>query len=338
MVQKHEEAARKPGVCYAVGRDGIERPIIDVTHPAFALDVTDAEVRARVEAFLHEPQPFARLPPLLRDALLSFLLRGSKLAEGIRRASDTHLSAMGTYLLKLGPDNLIPPYATLIDRKIAASLPSFSMRLRLQDMARLLADALRPWLAASPARQIRILNIAGGAAADSVNALLLLRKEGLLGNHRFEIVVVDSDSEGPEFGMRALEALRACGAPLHGIDVALHHAPYNWNDPSRLGQLLGDRADVLVGSSEGGLFEYGTDDAIVSNLRHLRACTIDGFVMAGTVTRADEPMRQLRRMRRTAIRPRGIDAFRKLVSSAGWRLTKAIERPFSDHVVLAKNA
>ena len=336
MAKQSPKSPKNPDLQYARRSDGIELPVIDVTHPAFALDVSDAHVRTLVDEFMRMPQPFARMPAFLRDALLNVFLRGSLLAGGIRRAGGSHLDAMSTYLMKIGPDNLAAPYASPIDRRIAASLPSFSMRLRLQDIASLLADALRPHLAAPSSDALRMVNIAGGPAADSINALLLLRKEGLLAKRPIAIRVLDIDPEGPAFGMRMLDALRAPGAPLHDIDVQLDHAPYDWNHPSTLAELLGKATNLVVGSSEGGMFEYGNDDAIVANLRELVSLTGEEFVMIGTVTRADAPMQRLLEMRRTAIRPRGLEAFRALASRAGWRITKAIERPFSDHVILAK--
>ena len=53
---------------------------------------------------------------------------------------------MHTYLLKLGPKMLGEAYSTPVDRKIAATLPALGVRLRVQDMARLMADALRTGL------------------------------------------------------------------------------------------------------------------------------------------------------------------------------------------------
>jgi hypothetical protein len=46
---------------------------------------------------------------------------------------------MTTYLVKLGPDNLEEDYVTALGRKGTDALPPFGVRLRLQDMARLIA-------------------------------------------------------------------------------------------------------------------------------------------------------------------------------------------------------
>jgi hypothetical protein len=146
------EPNKIPGLHYAVTNDGIELPIVDVTHPAFALSVTDTEQRALVEKFLQEKGPFAGVPAFLRNWLERFFLRGSVLASGIRRAQDTFMTGMHTYLLKLGPTMLGSAYAKPIDRRIAASLPVFAVRLRMQDIATLMAEALVPVLVKEPAR------------------------------------------------------------------------------------------------------------------------------------------------------------------------------------------
>ncbi len=180
------EANKIPGVHYALTNDGIELPIVDVTHPAFALTVTDTEQRALVEKFLHEKGPFASLPMFLRNWLQRFFLRGSMLANGIRQAQGTFMTGMHTYLLKLGPTMLGSAYAKPIDRRIAASLPVFAVRLHLQDVAQLMAEALLPVLIKEPARPLQFLNIAGGPAIDSLNTLILLSKKqpGILAGRR----------------------------------------------------------------------------------------------------------------------------------------------------------
>ena len=224
------EPNKIPGLHYAVTNDGIELPIVDVTHPAFALSVTDTEQRALVQKFLQEKGPFAGLPAFLRNWLQRFLLRGSILASGIRQAQDTFMTGMHTYLLKLGPTMLGSAYAKPIDRRIAASLPVFAVRLRMQDIATLMAEALAPVLVKEPARPLHFLNIAGGPTIDSLNTLILLSKNqpGILAAHQISIDVLDLDAAGPAFGARALESLSLREGPLRGIRVALRHVPYDW--------------------------------------------------------------------------------------------------------------
>src|SRR5262249_59657568 len=108
-------------------------------------------------------------------------------------------------------------------------------RLRLQAAAGLLAESLVPALAARPG-PLHLLNIGGGPAIDSLNALLLLRRDHpeRLAGRPVRIHVLDIDAEGPAFGARALAAVQAPGASLEGLDAGLAHVAYDWNESHRL--------------------------------------------------------------------------------------------------------
>jgi hypothetical protein len=45
-------ADKKSGVYYAVTTDGIELPVIDITHQAFALRVTDAKIQELLRRYV----------------------------------------------------------------------------------------------------------------------------------------------------------------------------------------------------------------------------------------------------------------------------------------------
>ncbi len=333
------EKNKRPGVRYVFTPDGVELPIVDVTHPAFALAVNGAEQRRLVETFLREGRSLQRLPKPLRNVLLRILLRGSILAKGIRKAQGTFMTGLDTYLLKLGPDMLGSAYAKPIDRRIAAALPALAVRLRLQDVAHLMADALAPALAAAAGRPLCFVNIAGGPAIDSLNALILLRKEHpeVLAGREVSIQVLDLDERGPEFGRAALAALSEAGGPLEGAQVDFRHLRYNWADAAVLATVLREAqgpAATVICSSEGGLFEYGSDEEILANLEVLRAGA-GVLAVTGSVTRADEPIRQLHDTMAAATRPRGLARFRVLAERAGWNVSRVVERPFSDQVLLS---
>jgi hypothetical protein len=229
-------------------------------------------------------------------------------------------------------------YTKPIDRQIAAALPSFCVRLRLQDMAELMAEMLLPLMSHDPRRSLRFLNIAGGPAMDSLNALILLNRKraGILAQRAVEIEVLDLDGDGPAFGEAALAALSQPDGPLHGLRISFRHLDYNWarvDDLPRLLQQTDLEHSVTICSSEGGLFEYGSDDEILSNPKALRSQP-DVVAAAGSVTRADEPTQQLRKATTPKTRPRGLEVFRNLINPTGWKIDRVIERPFSDHVLL----
>jgi len=255
-------------------------------------------------------------------------------------AAGSFLDGMSTYRLKLGPDNLWAG-ASPIDRSIAATFPAFTSRLRLQDMAQLIAEGLSATLASDPRRNALLINIAGGTGSDSWNALIHLRAQqpGLLTGREIVIAVLDTDSSDPGFGSRAVDALRIEDAPLHGLDIRFRPYKYDWSNVEELHatlRLLNAESTACAISSEGGLFEYGSDAEIRSNLEVLHAGTASDAHIAGSVTREGGPMQATQSASRIRTHPRTLEQFTSLAKDAGWKLQRAIERPFSFHVSLAK--
>lgn len=330
------ETRKRYGVSYAVTDDGLELPVIDVTHPAFAIAPTEAELEA-LEAQLREMMARQRDATEEQRAAMRAFLETSTIGRGMLAGTGTFLSGLSTYLMKIGPDNL-GAWAIDLDRNIARALGPTSMRMRLQNVVAFMTEALAPALAAAPRAPLHLVNIAGGPAIDSLNALIVLRRDrppGLEGRP-IHIHVFDQDTAGPHFGARALEALRAPGAKLHGLDVTFRHVPYNWRETDTLARELGaldlDRA-VWAASSEGGLFEYGSDEEIVANLKVLRAAGKGGTV-SGTVTRDDGPVAVSRQASYFATIPRTLAVFEAIAEKAGWKVDRSIPVPYSIDVRL----
>ena len=114
------ERHKKEGLCYAVAANGIELPVIDMGHPAFELDADRTKLNALLEKTKRDMDKRARMPAVFHKLLVPLILRGSLLAEAIGVAQGSFLSGFGTYLLKLGPENLGRGYAKKVDCAIAA--------------------------------------------------------------------------------------------------------------------------------------------------------------------------------------------------------------------------
>lgn len=334
MPPSPDEEESKPGVMHAARDDGLLLPIIDVTNPAFAVQRDEAAWSVLVDETIH-----AWGHPRLTRLFLRILARRSRLIREVFRDRGS-LRGMTTYMLKLGPDNLVEGYAADRDRWFASKLMGTMARVRLDALARLLADGLAAGLAARKGRSVRMLNIAGGPCSDSLNALLILRKKNpdLLADRRITIQVMDLDSVGPRFGSRALAALLSDTGPLAHIDVAFDATRYDWNASSELrAALAGTRGEVVAGSSEGGLFEYAPDDVIVANLEALLEGTPDDFFFVGSVVRDEEVNRLQNRYSKTPLRLFDPEAFQALVRRAGWVVDRAIDTPVYRIVVLKKS-
>lgn len=338
------QAARIPernklrGVRYAVTHDGIELAVLNVLDAPFVLN-PPTDLPAMLERFIAQQRALTRIPRIVRSAMFRVVLRGSVLGTALRRAGGSFLGGLDTYMMKLGEHALPSALVKPVDRRLANALPALSMRMRLVDMARLTADCAIADLGAAPGRPLRFLNIAGGPASDSLNALIVIAAHApeLLVARRIEIVVLDGDDAGPAFGARMLAELSAAAGPLHGIDVGLVHTPYDWRRADDLRPVLVQaRASdaITVVSSEGGLFEYGSDDEILANLQVIRSELGEAARVVGSVTRSDEAMRLLRENSPIPTRPRGIAKFADLVAPARYRVARVLEGPLSDQVVL----
>ena len=324
-------------VLHASTADGQTLPIVDVSHPAFEIRVTEQELGVLTDRYVTEAgQRQQQVTPELVEAL-----KRSRLGRGLMGASGGFLGGIDTDLMKIGPENFAPD-AHPLDRAIAASFPALTTRLRLQEVAHLLADGLRGPLAARVGAPMLFVNIGGGAGADSWNALMLLSRAHLrlaIGREA-TIAILDLDDAGPAFGAGAVEVLQRPEAPLASIGVRFQHVPYDWSDAGRLPGILASLpADAICAvSSEGALFEYGTDQQIVENLRGLRVATPTPVMIVGTVTRDSVATRASRASTRIPTIPRSIEAFRELASEAGWLIESAAERPFSYNVRLVPHA
>jgi len=321
----------------AATRDGVMLPVIDVTDPRFTI-ADDADSRARLFAqTTAEEERNRRLPRFIMRFLMRRAARRSRLLRAIFGGDATFLDGITTYVMKLGAENLPPPYDSPVDRRVAGSAHLKLLRLRTQQVAHLLADGLAADLTKAPDAPLALINIAGGPAIDSMNALIVLRERnaGLL-RRRIVIHVLDQDDAGPCFGRNALAALTADGAPLAGLDVAFEHRHYDWNATASLDALLRELADsgaVVGASSEGGLFEYGSDDAIVGNLQALRAG--NARAVTGSVTSDDERRRRMMTASRFKLVPRGLKGFAPLAERGGWQVARSESAQLSEQVLLA---
>jgi hypothetical protein len=324
----------KPGVLYTTTPDGLELPVIDLTHPSFAIADDPASLAALTEQYKAAEEKNHKGPVFLRRLFLKAGARQSQLLRALNEPSGSFLGGLTTYLMKLGAEHLPDGYNGTLDQRIAGSPHARFVRLRLQQCATMLADGIQPLLAASPEVPLHFINIGGGPAMDSINALLMLakRQRSLL-ERPVRIHVCDLDTKGPAFGTNALAALRSGGQPLAGLDIAFERTPYDWNNVAPLEQLLAsiDGSAILAASSEGALFEYGSDEAIIANLRtlHSRAKFVAGSVTSNLPIRRE----QIKTMRFT-LTPRGLEGFKPLAEKASYTIDRAEITPLSDQVVL----
>jgi hypothetical protein len=339
-MQHHLPTGDNRAVVFATTADGLRLPVIDVTHPAFAIPDDPASLATRRAAFLAWDRRNRRMPRIVMRLLMRLAARRSPLLRRMLVSDNGYLDSISTYMLKLGAGHLPPGFDGPVDRKLAAAPHVGLVRLRMQQIARLLAEALVAPLADAPDASLHLVNIAGGPALDSINALIMLARTHATLIHRpIAIHVFDAQPDGPTFGARALLALTAPAEPLHGLEVQFQHHAYDWNDTTPLAHLVADlaaRGAIIAASSEGGLFEYGTDDAVVANLTALAQAGVP--IVAGSVTSASEERKRMIAQTKLRLFARGLEGFAPLAERSGYAIAESRTAVVSEQVLLRPRA
>jgi hypothetical protein len=325
-------------LAYATTDEGYRLPVIDVTQPEFALPDDPNFVAALFADYKEAERRNALVPGFIMRLMLQSAARRSRLLADILNSRSGFLGGITTYIMKLGAENLPPPFDREVDRRLAAAPHVVAVRLRLQQMVKLLAGVTEPLLHADPAAPLVVVNIGGGTAIDSLNALILLNRSGdALGNRPITLYVLDIDAAGAHFGAAALGALSAEGRALSGLDIAFDHENYDWNSAQPLADLVNRESAagaIIVACSEGALFEYGSDDAIICNLEALRGNGRGAKAIVGTVTADDELRRRSIAGGNFKLIPRGLDGFRPLAERGGFRIARSESAPLGEQVLL----
>lgn len=273
-------------LCYVSMSDGLKLPVLDITHPLFSAGMDEKtleEVRRRSPFLARQMKEMSEAQK--NDIQKRSLIFGERYHRGL---SIRTLSGISTYMLKLGPHLIGGGEKRKLDRMLATGISSIAARMRIRDLCRLQAEALIPLLAASPRKKLVLINIAGGAAADSFNTLILIQRShaALLQDRPIEIELFEIDAMSRAFADACIAALQAPGCCFHGLNIFFRPITYDWEDPRILDDFLSSaKGGIMLAASEGGLFEYGGDDVIHQHLRLLYEKTPDDTRVAGSVLR-----------------------------------------------------
>jgi hypothetical protein len=262
-LERIPEANKVPGLPYVFTDTGLELPVLDITHPLFEASIDEkslADQRAQSPA---TAAAIRAMPEAQRKMITEHsYIWGTHFSD---KSDTSTLSGMGTYMLKLGPRLLGGGKERDIDRRATMGVSGIAARMRLRDLCRLQTDILCPLLAAHPSERLCLINIGGGAASDTFNSLRLVRRRdlSLLLNRRIEIHLLEVDTIGPHFAEKCLAALQEAGGDFENLDLDFRFHHVSWADETAWEGILKDRdRDIVFGSSEGGLFEYGRDEDI----------------------------------------------------------------------------
>src|SRR5271157_453366 len=190
-----------PGISYAFTDDGIELPVLDITHPLFISTIKDDVLKTLRLRAAQKAKQVKNYSSFKRKAMTRFL-----------KPKNTYASGMHTLALKLGP-NLLKGRKGGFWHKLGSIASkrffiAITIRMRLRDVSKYQAEILKPQLKKNPSKGLCFINIAGGPASDSINALILLHKKNplLLEGRKIEINILDVDTYGPNFAEKSIDA------------------------------------------------------------------------------------------------------------------------------------
>ena len=334
MEKKIFERNKIAGISYAFTENGIELPVLDITHPLFlksineeVLDTMIKEIRQKGD---ERADSFSRIPSFIKN----FMARRSYIMAGfmLKDTEDTYLSGMSTLMMKFGPGLIGRGGGKFFDRLGSKAFGAILLRMRVRDICKLQADILEAQLMNEKNKNLCFISIAGGAACDSINALITVLKKdpSLLKDREIEINVFDIDRFGPSFAKNCVESLKSPGNYFSGLNISFNHFYYNWNDTAILKDFLVRRKEwFTIASSEGGLFEYASDEDIIKNLNVLHDNSQKNMKIVGSAIRDVNTVDPgiLASMKLTNIKARllGKEGLKKTLNDTNWAIENIME-------------
>ena len=335
------ETKEKPKIFYAITDNKIKLPVLDITNPLFVSSIKE-------EALDELGKDTIKRKNFRQNPFINFVAKRSlTLGKFLPKEHNAnYVSGMSTLMMKLGPGLIGGGVGRFFDRKVSEGFVSISVRMRLRDICQVQAQELTPILKKEPRSNLCFINIAGGAASENINALILLHRQDpdLLKNRKIEIDVLDVDTFGPDFARNSIQSLKAEGGPFCELDVSFRHILYDWSDASKLTDLVKEKKSwIQICTSEGGLFEYATDEDIIKNLKALSDYSTDDTIIVGDVVlegeRVNPAFPAMLTGSNNSIRFIGTQRLKEIVGKTEWALDKVIEgNPIYVVFILKKTA
>jgi len=324
-----------PKLSYAFTLNGVELPVLDTTHPLFLSSIDEVKLKEMLrkseKTADKTAEKFNNMPFYIKKFLAK---RSFIMSELLQESGDNaFLTGLSTLMLKLGPNLIGNGRKRFLDRLSSKGIGGIVLRMRVRDISKCLAKSMIPLLERSPGKKICFINIAGGAASDSINALFLIQQENpaLLNNRTIQINVLDIDTYGPSFADRCIAALKAPGNRFNDLSISFKHIHYDWNYTEKLEELLSERKEWLqICSSEGGLFEYCSDEVITQNLNTIYNNSADDIVIVGSLLHdikiVDAGIIAALKIS-TSIKPRflGLEGLKSIINKNKWKLDSLTE-------------
>jgi hypothetical protein len=318
-----------PGISYACTKDGIELPVIDITHPLFKSSIDEVKLERMIREAAPEARKRAESFNKIPGVIKRFLSKRSYIMAGMMEmtSGNKYLSGLSTMMMKLGPGLIGKGRGKFFDRLGSQATGAVMLRMRTRAMSTLLAHSIQNSLKAYPGRDLCLINIGGGTATDSLNALILVSKSDpeLIAGINTELIIPDVDDYGPFFACQSVKALTSEGGVLSGQDISCRYIHYDWESAEPLKEIIRERADrIVLFSSEGGLFEYASETDILKNLNVIGEGLVNGTEFIASLVKDTETVDPILKetLHMTNIKPMlyGKPGLERIICGTPWKI------------------
>jgi hypothetical protein len=299
--------------------NGAALPLLDIDDPAFSRQADYARYLREDAAMDARGPEIAASSPLVKWII-----------KRLTKVDGNSLSGLKTLVCKLGPELIEGCRVPVLQRWLAGQFSSRAMRVRMVRTCAMQSEYLRERLEEDPSKDVLFANVGGGPSTDSINVLLTLRRRhrGLLDGRKIHIAILDMDALGPEYAVKALDALKRADDGLRGVDASARRVEYDWSNAEGLARLLGEYRDrITIFSSEGGLFEYGSVEDISKNLRALRELAGGSAAVFGSAVKSRDQVNKgyaaSADISGIGIKFRGLEEIRGSLEAEGWKVASA---------------
>lgn len=329
------EKNKIPGISYAFTMDGIELPVLDITNPLFISSIDEDKLERMIAEIAPEARKRAESFKKIPQFIKRYLSRRSYIMAGMleMESGSDYVSGLSTMMMKLGPGLIGKGRGKFLDRVGSGASGAVMLRMRTRDLSEFLASSIKNSLKLHPGKDLCLINIGGGTATDSLNALILIQKSEpeLLSGLKIELNILDIDNYGPNFAIRCTEELISGRGVLKGIDLSCRHINYNWKDVSGLEALMMSRKGwITLCSSEGGLFEYADEEDIMNNLRVIISNSVNRPALSGSLIKDQLSVDPIfsETLDMTALKPKqfGIEGLKRMADRTGWKISNISDK------------
>ena len=146
-----------PGLSYAYTANGVELPVLDITHPGFVSAIDENKLKELIPYVEKNAEKnaakFKKIPAFIKNYFSKHSFAMSELMQNENESS--FASGISTLMMKLGPALLGKGKRRYWDRMVTKGFGALVIRMRARDISQCLSEELIPLLHRFPEKKDR---------------------------------------------------------------------------------------------------------------------------------------------------------------------------------------